>query len=164
MGGLIQVPNSFDRFRLSPWVLLLVQLYMLQSPLRAPWRPYDLEDASKVGSQLIALECMWQRRIQTQSSGDVARMTQRGLLLQVKYKPTANKLQVDIPLQGRGCNIDPEARPGMLLKQLSLVSTSAELATSFAIGEFDGHLQHQERLQHTSLRFIRYEERLSSSR
>lgn len=79
------------------------KLYMLQSPLRAPWRPYDLEDASKV-----------------------------------KYKPTANKLQVDIPLHGKGCNVDPEARPGMLQKQLSLVSTSADLATNFAIGTFRG--------------------------
>lgn len=79
------------------------KLYMLQSPLRAPWRPYDLEDASKV-----------------------------------KYKPTANKLHVDIPLQGKGRNVDPESRPGMLLKQLSLVSTAADLATSFAIGTFRG--------------------------
>lgn len=76
-----------------------------------------------------------------QYSGAVLlKFTQRGHLLQVKYKSTANKLQVDIPLQGKGCNVDPEARPGMLLKQLSLVSTSADLATSFAIGKFDAHL------------------------
>lgn len=79
------------------------QLHVLQSPLRAPWRPYDLEDAT-----------------------------------QIRYKSMASKLHVDIPLQQRGRNVDPESRPGMLLKQLSLVSTAADLATSFAVGTFRG--------------------------
>mmetsp|Transcript_87 Transcript_87/g.290 ORF Transcript_87/g.290 Transcript_87/m.290 type:complete len:429 (-) Transcript_87:89-1375(-) len=75
------------------------KLYVLQSPLRAPWRPYELDTASKV-----------------------------------QLKPTAGRLTMDIPLQTRGSNVNPDALPAMRLKQLSLVSQPTELSTSFAIG------------------------------
>lgn len=54
--------------------------------------------------------------------------------LQVQLKPTAGRLTMDIPLQTRGSNVNPDALPAMRLKQLSLVSQPTELSTSFAIG------------------------------
>ena len=55
-------------------------------------------------------------------------------MLQVQLKPAANRLQIDIPLDIKGQNVNQDALPAMRLKQLSLLSAPADLATSFAIG------------------------------
>mmetsp|Transcript_69739 Transcript_69739/g.220799 ORF Transcript_69739/g.220799 Transcript_69739/m.220799 type:complete len:166 (+) Transcript_69739:239-736(+) len=105
-----KVVKEFDVFLASP-IDSSTKLYLLQCPLRPPWRPYLIDDS-----------------LEKASGGDKP--------VRIQLKPQQGRVEMEIPMDQMSENYNAGASDHLHIQNISLKSQPAPLRTSHAVGIF----------------------------